>query len=126
MSVSQSNPYYTFLRHSDLGQRRPGCFQELLQGTNLHIWYWDRSSGSLTSTLRALLASVQEKDVRAVRSSPCTNIDRLPCHAILALSQLPYILELSSCNRRHLVHILLHPSLLPQLDQPQANVLAHR
>src|SRR5690242_21351008 len=64
-------------------------------------------------------------NVRALRSSACSSRNRVPGHVVLALQQLPHFLALPFLYARHLASVLLHATVLPQLDEPVPPSVAH-
>ena len=126
LSFSEPRPHDTVLHYANMGPRRLGRFQKLLQRPDIHLRHWCGGFGTPTGLVRAFFTNLKEQILRALRGFACTNIDRLSRHAILALSQIPDLLELPSSHSRNLVPILPYPPLLPQLDKSQADVMANR
>lgn len=126
LSFPQPYPYDPFLCYTNMGSRRLGGLQELLQRSDLHLRHRCGGSGTFAGSVRALPANTEEQILRAFRLHACPNIHRLPRYAVLALSQLPDLLELPRSHRWDLVRFLHLPPPLPQLDKPSENVMVDR
>lgn len=81
-------------------------------------------SRTLDLPLRSFASATPSSILRALRHRSCPGLDRPDRHALLALSQLPHVLELSVCDNRHLGCIICSTIILSELDQSLADVLA--
>ena len=75
--------------------------------------------------LRPFSATAEKKILRALRYGPCAGIDRLIGNAVLALPQLPDLLELSLGNYGDLADLIPRSIVLPQLDESFPNFVLH-
>ena len=75
--------------------------------------------------LRSFLATTPTQVLRAIRRGPCSGLDLTNRHAILALSQLSHVLELSIRDCGHMAFIMACTPVLPELDQSVQDVILH-
>lgn len=65
-------------------------------------------------------------NVRALRGAPRARCHGLSRHDVLALQQLPYLLALPFLHPRHLASVVLHATVLSELDEPIPAFMAYR
>lgn len=85
-----------------------------------------RSFGTPDLPLHTFLTILPSQNVRIIRDLARPGINHLPRDALLALQELPNLLELSMGNNDNLATLLRRPRLLSQLGQSLAHVVAHR
>lgn len=91
----------------------------------LLITFRNRCSRSTLLPLRTLNRTTSSPYVRTLRRPSRTCSHRVPRNDVLALQQLLDLVALSPLNSGHLASVLLHATLLPQLDTTRSPVLAH-
>ena len=72
----------------------------------------------------SLSSAIAQEVLRAICHGPRADIDCFAGYALLALSQLPFVMELSVLHYGYLAVIIHRPIVLSQLDEPVPHVLA--
>lgn len=82
--------------------------------------------GAYDLPLRPLSSTIAAQVLRALRPGARSSFDSSISYALLALPQLPHILELSICDLWDLAGFIYRPLVFLELDEPVAHVLAYR